>query len=207
MTLNCSVQFSVALRPQRPYGLLGTGSPGRPPGLSHSSQAVGLWMSDCSFTQHAWIATEVVYLQRWLVVTCLVTRETVAYPYTRPRHSPPVTNVDLLNFTCRVDSVSTPKGLCPLSSESWRRVITLTGFPALALLNKRPAQRIQRFRRRQDKRSTIWPLALWTNCLLVLVLALWTAFFTAGTCLFFFYCWYLLCELTAFLAAGTCPVN
>ena len=29
--------FSVALRPQRPYGLLGTGSPGRPPRLSHSS--------------------------------------------------------------------------------------------------------------------------------------------------------------------------
>ena len=29
--------FSVALRPQRLYGLLGTGSPGRPPPLSHSS--------------------------------------------------------------------------------------------------------------------------------------------------------------------------
>ena len=32
-----SVQFSVALRPQRQYGLLGMGSPGRPPRLSHSS--------------------------------------------------------------------------------------------------------------------------------------------------------------------------
>ena len=30
-------EFSAALRPQRPYGLLGTGSPGRPPRLSHSS--------------------------------------------------------------------------------------------------------------------------------------------------------------------------
>ena len=28
---------NVALRPQRPYGLLGTGSPEHPPGLSHSS--------------------------------------------------------------------------------------------------------------------------------------------------------------------------
>ena len=31
------VQFNAALRPQRPYRLLGTGSPGRPPRLSHSS--------------------------------------------------------------------------------------------------------------------------------------------------------------------------
>ena len=31
--------FSVALHPQRPCGLLGTGSPGRPPRLSHSSWA------------------------------------------------------------------------------------------------------------------------------------------------------------------------
>ena len=30
-------KFIVALRPQRLYGLLGTGSPGRPPRLSHSS--------------------------------------------------------------------------------------------------------------------------------------------------------------------------
>ena len=29
--------FYVALRPQRPYGLLATGSSGRPPPLSHSS--------------------------------------------------------------------------------------------------------------------------------------------------------------------------
>ena len=29
--------FSVALRPQRPYGLLGTGSPGWPSSLSRSS--------------------------------------------------------------------------------------------------------------------------------------------------------------------------
>ena len=31
------LQFSIALRPQRPYGLSGTGSPGRPSPLSHSS--------------------------------------------------------------------------------------------------------------------------------------------------------------------------
>ena len=35
--------FSVALRPQKPYGLLGTWSPGRSPGLPHSSWAY--WMS------------------------------------------------------------------------------------------------------------------------------------------------------------------
>ena len=29
--------FSVVIRPQKPYGVLGTGSPGRPPRLSHSS--------------------------------------------------------------------------------------------------------------------------------------------------------------------------
>ena len=34
------VQFSVALRPQRLYGPLGTGSPGRPPRLLHSSWAL-----------------------------------------------------------------------------------------------------------------------------------------------------------------------
>ena len=32
--------FSVALRPQKPSGLLGTGSPGGPPRLSHSSWAL-----------------------------------------------------------------------------------------------------------------------------------------------------------------------
>ena len=31
------LEFNVALRPQRPYGLLRTGSPGRPPRLSHRS--------------------------------------------------------------------------------------------------------------------------------------------------------------------------
>ena len=35
------VQSTVALRPQRPWGLYGTGSPGRPPRLSHSSWALG----------------------------------------------------------------------------------------------------------------------------------------------------------------------
>ena len=35
-----SNQFHDALRPERPYGLLGTGSPGRPPRLSHSSWAL-----------------------------------------------------------------------------------------------------------------------------------------------------------------------
>ena len=34
------LQFSVALRPQRPEGLLGTGSPGRSPPPSHSSWAL-----------------------------------------------------------------------------------------------------------------------------------------------------------------------
>ena len=33
----CSVKFNVALGPQRPQGLLWTGSPGRPPRLSHGS--------------------------------------------------------------------------------------------------------------------------------------------------------------------------
>ena len=36
----CASEFIVALRPSRPYGLLGTGSPGRPPRLSHSSWAL-----------------------------------------------------------------------------------------------------------------------------------------------------------------------
>ena len=35
-----SFKFSVALRPQRPQGLLGTWSPGRPPRISHSSWAL-----------------------------------------------------------------------------------------------------------------------------------------------------------------------
>ena len=34
---------NVALRPKRPNGLLWTGSPARPPRLSHSSQALGSW--------------------------------------------------------------------------------------------------------------------------------------------------------------------
>ena len=38
--LSSEFKFSAALRPQRPYGLLGTGSPGRPPRLSHSSSAL-----------------------------------------------------------------------------------------------------------------------------------------------------------------------
>ena len=41
------VWFSVALRPQRPYGLLGTGSPGRSPRLSHSSRALWQIRTDC----------------------------------------------------------------------------------------------------------------------------------------------------------------
>ena len=36
------LSFIVALRPQRPHGLLETGSPGRPPRFSHSSWA--LWL-------------------------------------------------------------------------------------------------------------------------------------------------------------------
>ena len=35
--------LSVALRPQRPYGLLGTRSPGRPPRPSHSFCALKSW--------------------------------------------------------------------------------------------------------------------------------------------------------------------
>ena len=41
----CPKTFTVALRPQRPCGLLGTGSPGRPPLLSHSS-----WVLTLCFT-------------------------------------------------------------------------------------------------------------------------------------------------------------
>ena len=36
LSLSTVFKFSVALRPQRPYGLLGTGSPGWPPRLSHT---------------------------------------------------------------------------------------------------------------------------------------------------------------------------
>ena len=38
--LSSEFKFSAALRPQRPYGLLGAGSPGRSPRLSHSSSAL-----------------------------------------------------------------------------------------------------------------------------------------------------------------------
>ena len=41
--------FSVALRPQRPYGLLVTGSPGRLPRLSHSSWAPTYLKVRCCF--------------------------------------------------------------------------------------------------------------------------------------------------------------
>ena len=43
----CSL--NVALRPQRPQGLIGTGSPGRPPQLSHSSWAL-IRVVHCCFT-------------------------------------------------------------------------------------------------------------------------------------------------------------
>ena len=39
---NAELKFSLALHAQRPLGLLGTGSPGRPPQLSHSS-----WAAKC----------------------------------------------------------------------------------------------------------------------------------------------------------------
>ena len=52
---NWLFQFRVALRPQRPYGLLGTGSPGRPPPLSHSGTVVQncLLLPSSSFTHVA----------------------------------------------------------------------------------------------------------------------------------------------------------
>ena len=61
---NCSLpdsealkfKFNVALRLQRPYGLLGTGSPGRPPRLSHSSCA--LIFLHRSFVQCCFTSTE-----------------------------------------------------------------------------------------------------------------------------------------------------
>ena len=52
------VQFSLALRPQRPSGWLGTGSPGRPPRLSHSSWARwGALFVQCCFTSTETIGT------------------------------------------------------------------------------------------------------------------------------------------------------
>ena len=47
-TFSHEFEFNVALRPQRPYGPLGTGSPGRPPRLSHSSG--GNLFVQCCFT-------------------------------------------------------------------------------------------------------------------------------------------------------------
>ena len=38
--LSSEFKLSAALRPQRPYGLFGTGSPGRSPRLSHTSSAL-----------------------------------------------------------------------------------------------------------------------------------------------------------------------
>ena len=38
--LGSEFKLNVALGPQRPYGLSGTGSPGRPPRLSHSFRAL-----------------------------------------------------------------------------------------------------------------------------------------------------------------------
>ena len=52
ITLTCHqavTEFNVALRSQRPYGLLGTGSPGRPPRLSHSSWALIIIIIGCLF--------------------------------------------------------------------------------------------------------------------------------------------------------------
>ena len=55
--MSCDLSLSlssVALRPQRPYGLLRTGNPGRPPPLSHSSWAVlGSFSTRFPF-HHAW---------------------------------------------------------------------------------------------------------------------------------------------------------
>ena len=42
--LSSEIQFNVALRPQRPWGLLRTGSPGRPLRLSHSFWALPAWI-------------------------------------------------------------------------------------------------------------------------------------------------------------------
>ena len=40
MREDTSTSSRVSVRPERPYGLLGTGSPGRPPRLLHSSGAL-----------------------------------------------------------------------------------------------------------------------------------------------------------------------
>ena len=44
------VQFNVALRPQRLYGLLRTGSPGRPPRLHTAPEFCGQLFVQCCFT-------------------------------------------------------------------------------------------------------------------------------------------------------------
>ena len=41
------IHFSVALRPQKPWGLLGTGSPGRPPRLHTAPELWSLWVLLC----------------------------------------------------------------------------------------------------------------------------------------------------------------
>ena len=48
----CNVQCNVAVRPQRLYGLLGTGSPGQPPRLSHSSWALRLQCNHGALRPH-----------------------------------------------------------------------------------------------------------------------------------------------------------
>ena len=49
-------EFSVALRPQRKYRLLGTGSPGWPPPVSHSSWALTVQVQ-CCFTSTETVQT------------------------------------------------------------------------------------------------------------------------------------------------------
>ena len=70
------VQYSFTSTETR--RLVWTDSPGRPPRLSHSS-----WICDSKWVTVAfycafWIATQVVYLQRFLVVTWPVPRKTAA---------------------------------------------------------------------------------------------------------------------------------
>ena len=57
--LLCSeiLQFSVALRPQRPQGLLGTGSPGRPSRLSHKVPELWNTTVQCCFTSTETVRT------------------------------------------------------------------------------------------------------------------------------------------------------